>query len=106
MKLIWNNFYILVLLNILDFAITGLYVTQVGPFGELNPFLRLAVLSTGIWSILLIKFVFLSLLGFSIYKRSTQLDPPITPLLVSLIVLNSIFVCVVGWGLICLLTLT
>lgn len=106
MKSICNSFFILVLLNILDFVITSLYVTQVGPFGELNPFLRTAIISAGIWSIFLIKFAALSLLGFSIRKRLKQPNPPTTLILIALTVLNSILVCVVGWGLICLLTLT
>lgn len=106
MKLIWNNFFILVILNTLDFLITSIYVAQVGPFGELNPFLRIAIFSSGVWSIFLIKFAVLSLFGFSIYKRLSQPNPPITPLLTSLIILNSIFICVVGWGLVCLSMLT
>lgn len=103
MKQIWQSFVLLVLLNIADFAITAVHVQRVGIDGELNPLLQYLILMFGVGIILMVKTLFLGLLGYATWLYSKEPNSNMDRIAVALFLLNVIFIAVVGWGLFCIL---
>lgn len=69
---LWKMLLVLTFLSIVDYVLTKSWVAVAGIYGEMNPLLRYAIKFYGIDSVLIIKMVWLTLLGIGIWLMSPR----------------------------------
>jgi len=94
---LWYQIALSIVLNVIDYVVTKIYVSQVGVYGELNPIQFWAINNYGTIGMLYLKLSCFLLLIPAVYFVRKQAHVYLGR---AMLYLNLLLTLVIGWGLI------